>query len=77
MGWFISEVKSSVISQKGESQNGGNKTKHSKFSEKANISYPLACTRTLFVDYLNESKGSSQFLPSSKLHIYLELSTHF
>ena len=77
MGWFISEVKSSVISQKGESQNGGNKTKHSKFSKKANISYPLACTRTLCVDYLNESKGSSQFFSSNKLHIYLELSTNF
>ena len=32
----------SVIRQKGESQNRGNKkTKHAKFSEKANISYPL------------------------------------
>ena len=33
---------SSVIRQKSESQNGGNKkTKHAKFSQKTNISYPL------------------------------------
>ena len=32
----------SVIRQKGESQNGGNKkSKHAKFSEKTNFSYPL------------------------------------
>ena len=37
---YISST-SSVIRQKGESQNGGNKkTKHPKFSRKANNSYP-------------------------------------
>ena len=35
-----------VIRQKGKSQNGGNKTKHAKFSEKINVSYPLIHTRT-------------------------------
>ena len=36
-----------IITEKGESQNGGNKkTKHTKFSEKANISYPLIRART-------------------------------
>ena len=39
--------RSSVIRQKGESQNGGKKkTNHARFSEKANISYPLIRTRT-------------------------------
>ena len=39
--------RSSIIRQKGESQNGGNKkTKHAKFSAKTNISYPLIRTRT-------------------------------
>ena len=38
---------SSVIRQKGESQNGCfKKTKHVKFFEKTNISYPLICTST-------------------------------
>ena len=38
---------SSVIKQKDQSQNGDNKkTKHAKFSKKANISYPLIRTRT-------------------------------
>ena len=38
---------SPVIRQKGESQNGGNKkTKHVKFSEKMNISYPLIRTQS-------------------------------
>ena len=37
-------VISSVIRQKGESQNGYfKKTKHAQFSDKANISYPLIC----------------------------------
>ena len=37
----------SVMKQKGESQNGGNKTKHVKFSKKnSNISYLLIRTRT-------------------------------
>ena len=36
-----------VIRQKGKYQNGGNKkTKHAKFSEKTNVSYPLIHTRT-------------------------------
>ena len=36
----------SIIRQKGESQNGGNKrTKYAKFSGKTNISYPLIRTR--------------------------------
>ena len=40
-------VNTSLIRQKGESQNGCFKnTKHVKFSEKTNISYPLICTRT-------------------------------
>ena len=39
--------KSSLIRQKGESQNGCfKKTKHTKFSEKPNISYPLIRTHT-------------------------------
>ena len=39
-------VNSSVIRQKGESQNGCfKKTKHTKFSKKPNISYPLIRTR--------------------------------
>ena len=38
-------LSSSVIRQKGESQNGCfKKTKHAKFSEKTNISYPLIRT---------------------------------
>ena len=59
-----------------ESQNGGNK-KHAKFSKKTNISDSLTCRRTLFVGCFNESKGTSQFLSSNKLHIYLELFNHF
>ena len=43
----IKELNSSAIRQKGESQNGGSKkTKHTKFSEKTNISYPLIRKRT-------------------------------
>ena len=39
---FIYQCSSSIIRQKGESQNGGNKkTKEIKFSEKMKISYPL------------------------------------
>ena len=38
---------SSVLRQNGKSQNRGNKeTKHAKFSEKTNISYPLIRSRT-------------------------------
>ena len=38
-------INSSVIRQKGESQNGSfKKTKHAKFSEKMYISYPLIRT---------------------------------
>ena len=40
---------SSVIRQKGESQNGRyKKIKHAKFSEKTNISYPLIRTCAFF-----------------------------
>ena len=40
-------LNSSLIKQKSESQNGGNKkTLHTKFFLKTNISYPLICTRT-------------------------------
>ena len=44
---YTSRVISSVIRQKGESQNGcSKKTKHVKFSEKTNISNPLIRTRS-------------------------------
>ena len=45
-------VTSSVIRQKGESQNGCfKKTKHAKFSAKTNIFYPLIRTRTCAYAY--------------------------
>ena len=41
------ESKSSVVRQKDETQNGGNKkTRHAKFSKKTNIFYFLICTGT-------------------------------
>ena len=44
---LVSVHNSSVLWQKGESQNGGNKnTKHAKFSEKRTFFYPLIRTRT-------------------------------
>ena len=44
---FIYQCSSSIIRQKDESQNGGNKkTKETKFSEKMNISYTLTRTHT-------------------------------
>ena len=43
----IFQCSSSIVRQKGESQNGGNKkTKETKFSKKINISYPLIRTHT-------------------------------
>ena len=46
-GFSNGSAKSSVIRQKGESENEcSKKTKHTKFSEKTNISYPLIRTRT-------------------------------
>ena len=45
--FFKQNKKSPVIKQKGESQSKCfKKTKHAKFSEKRNISYPLIRTRT-------------------------------
>ena len=47
--------KASVIRQKGESPNGFfKKTKHAKFSEKRNISYPLLRTRTYIDQFFDQ-----------------------
>ena len=70
---------SSVIRQKGESQNGFfEKTKHAKFSEKTSISYPLIRTRTYayqgvrncsftehFANVLNEYSQSNNWIEYS------------
>ena len=43
---------------KGESQNGGKKkTKHAKFSEKGNISYPLIRTRACVYQGVRNVRG--------------------
>ena len=71
----IPHHKSSLIRQKCESQHGGNKkTKHTKFSEKTNISYLLIYTRTCVyqgVKNVRFSENLARFaflLPPFKIH---------
>ena len=60
---------SSVIRQKGESQNGCfTKTKHAKFSAKTNIFYPLICTRTC----ANQWVKNARFFGKYSLLCFLE-----
>ena len=54
---IVNYVNSSVIKQKGESQNGGNKKNHANFSEKTNISYPLILTRTCAYQGIRNTRG--------------------
>ena len=55
-------VISSVIRQKGESQNGYfKKTKYAKFSDKTNISYPLICTRTCLYQRVRNVRFARKF----------------
>ena len=67
MGSVSQSLKSSVIKQKGESQNGGNKkTKHAEFSEKRRFLTPwyVHVWRALLSSYLRFEIRSFALLPT-------------